>query len=72
MKKKCTQYFHINGKMLLFVFAAFFFSTGVDSTLHAQDWARTNIKDLQRVDLRDLGYPSVNEIPENSSAITSC
>jgi hypothetical protein len=39
--------------------------------LVAQDWAKTNITDLQRVDLRDLGYPMVNEIPENSSAITS-
>jgi len=36
-----------------------------------QDWAKTNIKQLQRVDLRHLGYPQVNEIPENSSAITS-
>jgi hypothetical protein len=39
--------------------------------LFAQDWAKTNIKDLQRVDLRDLGYPLVNEIPANSSAVTS-
>src|ERR1035437_727994 len=39
--------------------------------LNAQDWAKTNIRELQRVDLRDLGYPFVNEIPENSSAITS-
>lgn len=37
----------------------------------SQDWAETNIKQLQRVDLRDLGYPEVNAIPENSSAITS-
>ena len=41
------------------------------SPVSAQDWARTNIHDLQRVDIRDLGYPGVNEIPENSSAITS-
>lgn len=39
--------------------------------LPAQDWAKTNIKDLQRVDLRDLGYPLINEIPANSSAVTS-
>jgi hypothetical protein len=39
--------------------------------LLAQDWAKSNIKELQRVDLRDLGYPLVNEIPANSSAITS-
>jgi WD40 repeat protein len=37
----------------------------------AQDWAKTLVKDQQRVDLRDLGYPNVNEIPVNSSAITS-
>ena len=37
----------------------------------AQDWAKSMIKNLQRVDLRDLGYPIVNEIPVNSSAITS-
>jgi sugar lactone lactonase YvrE len=39
--------------------------------LFAQDWAKPVIKDQQRVDLRDLGYPMVNEIPVNSSAITS-
>ena len=39
--------------------------------LYAQDWAKSNIKDLQRVDLRDLGYPDVSTIPSNSSAITS-
>jgi hypothetical protein len=40
-------------------------------TANSQDWAKTNISFLQRADLRDLGYPGVNEIPENSSAITS-
>jgi len=40
-------------------------------SLQAQDWARPVIKDQHRVDLRDLGYPDINEIPENSSAITS-
>jgi hypothetical protein len=44
---------------------------GVLMPSYAQDWAKTNIKDLQRIDMRDLGYPYVNEIPENSSAITS-
>jgi hypothetical protein len=39
--------------------------------VNSQDWAKTNISDLQRVDLRDLGYPMINEIPVNSSAITS-
>ena len=43
---------------------------GID-TLFAQDWAKTKIEDLHRVDLRSLGYPRVNKIPENSSAITS-
>ncbi|NUQ60864.1 MAG: hypothetical protein HUU20_00135 [Pirellulales bacterium] len=38
---------------------------------HAQDWAKPVLKNLQRLDLRDLGYPEVNEVPENSSAITS-
>jgi hypothetical protein len=37
----------------------------------AQDWAISGIKQLQRVDIRELGYPQVNQIPENSSAITS-
>jgi len=37
----------------------------------AQDWAEPYIKFQQRVDLRDLGYPLVNEIPANSSAVTS-
>jgi len=44
---------------------------GVLTPLYAQDWAKSNIKNLQRVDLRDLGYPFVNEIPANSSSITS-
>jgi hypothetical protein len=47
------------------------FVLGIITPLHAQDWAKTNIQETQRVDLRDLGYPLVNEIPENSSAITS-
>ena len=38
---------------------------------YSQDWAKTLIKNQQRVDLRDLGYPLVNEIPVNSRAITS-
>lgn len=38
---------------------------------YAQDWAKPVIKNQQRVDLRDLGYSQVNEIPVNSSAITS-
>jgi hypothetical protein len=55
---------------LLPVISAFLL-LGVIYPLSGQDWARTNIKDLQRVDLRDLGYPMINEIPENSSAVTS-
>ena len=39
--------------------------------VHSQDWAKPVIKNQQRVDLRDLGYPMVNEIPENSRAVTS-
>jgi len=41
------------------------------TSLPAQDWAKPVIKELHRVDLRDLGYPEINCIPENSSAITS-
>ena len=53
---------------------AFFFILGIlfiTDHSYSQDWAKTNIKNQQRVDLRDLGYPMVNEIPVNSSAITS-
>jgi hypothetical protein len=39
--------------------------------VYSQDWAKPVIKNQQRVDLRDLGYPMVNDIPVNSSAITS-
>ncbi|MCK9413286.1 MAG: hypothetical protein M0Q53_13365 [Prolixibacteraceae bacterium] len=41
------------------------------NNVYSQDWAVPVIKNQQRVDLRDLGYPSVNEVPVNSSAITS-
>ncbi len=58
-------------KSILFFVLTFCIFPGLNFILNAQDWARTNIKDLQRVDIRDLGYPLVNEIPENSSAITS-
>ena len=37
----------------------------------ARGGSKTNIKQLQRIDVRDLGYPMVNEIPNNSSAVTS-
>lgn len=37
----------------------------------AQDWAKPVLSQSQRLDLRDLGYPMVNEIPADSSAITS-
>ena len=39
--------------------------------VYCQDWAKSVINNQQRVDLRDLGYPLVNEIPANSSAVTS-
>ena len=39
--------------------------------LHAQDWAKPWIINQQRVDLRNLGYPDVNEVPAFNSAITS-
>jgi hypothetical protein len=52
----------------LFIFMTLFFSCDL---LPAQDWARPTIKELHRVDLRDLGYTGVNEVPANSSAVTS-
>ena len=39
--------------------------------LVAQDWKKPFISNLQRLDLRFLGYPEVNEIPANDSWITS-
>ncbi|MEP7375257.1 MAG: two-component regulator propeller domain-containing protein [Chitinophagaceae bacterium] len=42
-----------------------------NNEIYSQDWAKPVIKNQQRVDLRDLGYPMVNEIPANSSAVTS-
>jgi len=53
---------------LLFFFCFLFI---LECPVFAQDWAKPDIKFLQRVDLRNLGYQPVNEIPENSSAITS-
>ena len=41
------------------------------ATAVAQDWAKPSLETLHRLDLRDLGYPQVNEIPAQSSAITS-
>jgi hypothetical protein len=49
-------------------FVIVFVLTGLAS---GQDWAQTWVPHTQRVDLRSLGFPDVNEIPENSSAITS-
>lgn len=43
----------------------------VATDVFTQDWAKPLIKNLHRIDLRDLGYQQVNEIPANSSAITS-
>lgn len=39
--------------------------------VQAQDWTSIVLENQHRVDLRDLGYPDVNEIPINSTAITS-
>lgn len=60
-----------SGTIFLYPFLVFCLFLGNITPLISQDWAKTNIRELQRVDLRDLGYPLVNEIPENSSAITS-
>ena len=45
--------------------------TAPAGNLKAQDWKKSYITNLQRLDFRFLGYPDVNEIPVNSSAITS-
>ena len=42
-----------------------------ETHLYSQDWVTPIINNQQRVDLRDLGYPDINEIPVNSSSITS-
>lgn len=64
--------------MILFrmkIFNKFFLFTGlllsVNFNIFSQDWAKSLITNQQRVDLRDLGYQGVNEIPVNSSAVTS-
>jgi hypothetical protein len=57
--------------MRIITVAKVLFLMFVTLPVFAQDWARPVIKNQQRVDLRDLGYPMVNEIPVNSSAITS-
>ncbi|MDD4014472.1 MAG: hypothetical protein PHQ92_02365 [Petrimonas sp.] len=59
-----------NSKKIIFNLLIFIFLTQ-SNNLVGQDWAKTNIKNLQRVDLHSLGYYKVNEIPENNSAITS-
>ena len=46
-------------------------NSATTSLITIGDFARTEIKHLQRVDLRHLGLPLVNEIPANNSAITS-
>ena len=60
---------NINFKIFLslLILASLFISQKASS----QDWAKTLVKNQQHVDLRDLGYPDVNEVPVNSSAITS-
>ncbi len=40
------------------------------ATLGGQHWVNPNVE-AHRIDLRELGYPEVNQIPANSSAITS-
>ena len=59
-------------KIILYVKCLIFLGVLLlDSPIFSQDWAKPVIKYQQRVDLRDLGYPMVNEVPVNSSAITS-
>jgi hypothetical protein len=40
------------------------------AALGAQHWVNPNVES-HRIDLRELGYPEVNQIPANSSAVTS-
>lgn len=58
---------NLNAPAFLVISISFF----VTQSLYSQDWARPVNKNQHRVDLRDLGYSMVNEIPANSSAITS-
>lgn len=39
--------------------------------LAAQDWMRSQLDSPQRLDLRELGYPLINEIAANNTAVTS-
>jgi len=55
----------------LFIKIMIFIILLLTTRVQSQDWAKSLINNLQRVDLRTLGYPNVNQIPENSSAITS-
>lgn len=57
-------------RLMLIAIALCLFSLPA-TDIFAADWAKTNINNLQRLDLRNLGYSQVNEIPVNSSAVTS-
>ncbi len=59
----------MNTKSVIYLFMAYFLCNPIN--LSAQDWARPWIVNQQRIDLRELGNPGVNEIPEYNSAITS-
>jgi len=54
-------------RRLLRIWAVALASAGL---LGAQHWVNPNVEG-HRIDLRDLGYPEVNQIPAQSSAITS-
>jgi hypothetical protein len=56
---------------ILFSFTLILGVVLISEHARSQDWAKTLIKNQQRVDFRDLGYPDINEVPVNSSAITS-
>jgi len=59
------------GKKILISGLVFCLLTAAALPAFARGGSKTNIKQLQRIDVRDLGYPLVNEIPNNSCAITS-
>ncbi len=55
--------------LILVLISSMFFFT--NTHIISADWAKNLVKHRQRIDLRHLGYYMVNEIPENSSAVTS-
>ena len=63
---------YINKTLSVAFIILFLFLCQMPVVVYSQaDWAKSGVKSLHRLDMRFLGYPDVNEIPANSSAITS-